>query len=448
MAQMTQQELWNWILSSPYSGMVGAGRNPGSLSLQTGANDGYITSFTAPPGYADNQAALVADPAGFGTPQYSTPSDWTPQISGMEYVPDWQKAIKDANNGGILADSPLAPLMVAGAGMLFGGLGGAGAAGAAEGSGGLSWLGNAGLATPAEAAAGLGAGTASGGAGGLSWLGNSGLASTGEAAAGLNSGYNAGAVMDSVLGATPFNPGAVMDAAAASAGGSSGLFGIPGLTMSALGTGGSLLGTALGGLLGATNGSKQSGTTTTSMEPWKGQQPYLLDAFERARTAANSPLIGQGQSNYMNVLKGPTVNPMLGMDNPYLKGMIDNANSDVTRAMMPAMNQANYASGSFGNSGVADTYSKNLTDAYSRNATNLRFQDYTNQQNLQQQAVNNTLGFTSNANNYAAQPAQNYAQTVQGNYGGTTTTPYYSNPLSGILGGAMVGNKIGSNLGF
>lgn len=221
-------------------------------------------------------------------------------------------------------------------------------------------------------------------------------------------------------------------------------------TANAIKGGGSLLGTALGGLLGGINGSKQAGSTKVTQEPWAGQQPYLLDAFEKARQASGgtSPLQTQANSNYSSVLSGPTKNPMLGLDNPYLTKAIDNANTDVSRAMLPAINQANIASGSFGNSGVADTYGKALTDAYSRNATGMRMQDYTNQQNLYQQAVGNTLGFTSNANNYAAQPAQNYAQTIQGNYGGTTTTPYYNNPLSGILGGAMVGNKIGSNLGF
>lgn len=214
-------------------------------------------------------------------------------------------------------------------------------------------------------------------------------------------------------------------------------------------SGNSLLGTALGGLLGSLNGSKQAGTTTVTQEPWSGQQPYLLDAFKKAQAAANgSSLQTQANTNYQSVLSGPTTNPMLGMDNPYLTSAINNANADVTRAFMPAVNQANRASGSFGNSGVADTYGKNMADAYSRNATTMRMQDYTNQQNLQQQAVNNTLGFTSNANNYAAQPSQNYAQTVQGHYGGQTTTPYYNNPLSGIMGGAMVGNSIGSNLGF
>lgn len=212
----------------------------------------------------------------------------------------------------------------------------------------------------------------------------------------------------------------------------------------------SLLGTALGGLLGSMNGAKQAGTTTVTQEPWAGQQPYLLDAFKKAQTAAGgSPLQTQANTNYSSVLSGPTTNPMLGMDNPYLTSAINNANADVTRAFMPAVNQANRASGSFGNSGVADTYGKNMADAYSRNSTSMRMQDYTNQQNLQQQAVNNTLGFTQNANTYAAQPSQNYANTVGGqNFGMARSEPYFNNPINGIMGGAMVGNSIGSNLGF
>lgn len=134
MAQMSKEELWNWILSSPYASQVTAGRNPGTLSLQTGANEGYITQFNAPPGFYESQVADVANPAGFNTP-YMTPADWQAQIANMTYVPDWQQAMREANNGGMFADYPLAPLMVAGGGLLYGGLGGAGAgagAGAAD----------------------------------------------------------------------------------------------------------------------------------------------------------------------------------------------------------------------------------------------------------------------------------------------------------------------------
>ena len=214
------------------------------------------------------------------------------------------------------------------------------------------------------------------------------------------------------------------------------------------GSGGSLLGTALGGLLGSTNGAKQAGTTTVTQAPWSGQQPFLLDAFQKAKDASSGgPLQTRANANYQAGLQGPMQNPMLGMDNPYLVKTIDNANSDVNRAMLPAMNQANRASGSFGNSGVADIYGKALTDAYSRNATSMRMLDYTNQQGLNENAVNRTLGLTTGANTFAAQPAQNYAQTIQGNYGGSTSTPYYNNPVLGAMGGMQIGNQIGYGLG-
>ena len=202
-------------------------------------------------------------------------------------------------------------------------------------------------------------------------------------------------------------------------------------------------GTALGGLLGYLGARDAPNATTTTTAPWLPQQPYLLDAFQGAASAAKgNDLTTQANTNYQSLLGGPTTNPMLGLNNPYLQTSIDNANADVTRSMMPAMNQANRASGSFGNSGIADTYGKALTDAYAQNANSMRMQDYSAQQGLQQQAVNNTLGFTTNAQNWAAQPSQNYANTVRGTYGGTSTTPLYSNPYTGALGGAMAGYTV------
>lgn len=209
-----------------------------------------------------------------------------------------------------------------------------------------------------------------------------------------------------------------------------------------LGGGGSPLGALLGGLAGSYGGAKQDGTINTTQTPWGPQQPYLLDAWEKAKQASNNPINTQAQSNYQSVLQGPTTNPYLGADNPYLQKQIDNTNADVTRAMMPAMTQANKASGSFGNSGVADIYSKNMTDAYSRNANDMRFKDYYAQMQLQKDAVNNTLGFTQGSSAFNAAPAQDYAKTVQGNYGGTKSEPYFTNPASSILGGATLGYNL------
>jgi hypothetical protein len=221
------------------------------------------------------------------------------------------------------------------------------------------------------------------------------------------------------------------------------------------GTGGAgsfnLLGALLGGGLAALGGgSKQSGTIDTTQTPWGPQQPYLLDAWAKAKAAseANNPLQTQANTNYQSVLGGPTVNPMLGLDNPYLAKQIDYANQDVTRAMMPAMNQANRASGSFGNSGVADQYGKALTDAYSRNANDMRYKDYYAQQQLQKDAVGNTLGFTAGTSAFNSAPSQDYAKTVGAmNYGGTKSEPYSTNSMLNILGGATLGSQFGKLFG-
>lgn len=202
-------------------------------------------------------------------------------------------------------------------------------------------------------------------------------------------------------------------------------------------------GAALGGLLGYLGARDSPSSVTQTQEPWLAQQPFLLDAFNQAAAAKANPLAAKANENYASILNQPTVNPMLGMNNPYLTTAIDQANADVTRAMNPALIAANRASGSYGNSGVAETYGRALTDAYSKNANEMRMADYTNQQNLQQQNVNNTLGFTTNAQNWAAQPASNYANTIRGTYGGTSTTPLYNNPTAGLLGGAMTGYKLG-----
>jgi hypothetical protein len=288
--------------------MVSAGRNPGSLSLQTGANDGYGVQFTTPPGYVENQIAQVADPAGFGTPQYVTPSDWTPSISNMAYVPDWNQALKDADNGGFMADYG----WIAAGGPMLSGLGGsgaatAGAAGAAEaGAGGLSWLGNSGLATIPEAVAGMGAGTAAAGAGsGLSWLGNEGLASIPEAVSGMQAG----------TAAAGYSAADVLNAAsvAASSGGGAAASLIPGFTNSQLLSGGMSL---VGGLL---SGAANQGAANTSANA-------QLEAARIAADAAKFRPVGVttrfGSSNFLKDAQGNVVGAGYNIA-PDIRGMQD-----------------------------------------------------------------------------------------------------------------------------
>ena len=84
-----------------------------------------------------------------------------------------------------------------------------------------------------------------------------------------------------------------------------------------------------------------------------------------------------------------TDNPFLGIDNPYLRQMIDAASGDVVRnfnlTARPASNAAMVRSGSFGNSGLQEMAlndEKNLQGSLSDIATKLRFGDYTQQQDM------------------------------------------------------------------
>ena len=228
------------------------------------------------------------------------------------------------------------------------------------------------------------------------------------------------------------------------------------------GQSGSLWPALLGGLLGSTSGSKQSGTTTTTQVPWASQQPYLSDLFSQAQAAsANGSTPNSYQNSAANALNsvtnnGPTYNPYLGVNNPYLTQAIANANSDITKAIQPTWDAMSRQNGDFGNSGINETMAKQLADTMQRTDTSMRMQDYTNQQNLYQQAVQNTAGNANSllsAGSYLQQmPWQNilnYGKAVGGaSYGNSTTTPYYTNPGAGAIGGAIAGSQIAKNLGL
>lgn len=415
---------------------------------------------------------------------------------------------------------------------------------------------------------------------------------TGSVMAGTGAGITGG-----TAGTGATSTGTTTGGGAAAVGGGLGslLSGLGGSLGGALGTAG------LGALLGSLNGSKQSGTNVTTTEPWSAQQPYLKDLFSKAQAANNAQGSGmnalqsgaiagaggvnalQGQSNSVvgnflnqdpaqaygigrtNNYQGQTVTPVtnsflgatiapaqayqnnqvgtnsrLGMDNPYLQQSIDYANQDTERAMSGAINRANRQSGSFGNSGVAETYGRALTDQYGRNSNAARMADYSMQSQLSENDVNrrlqnsqyntgalnqnsqfnaglaqndlgrnsslaSSLGFgnaglaqndlarnsgmsesainrdvgqynTTQSNQLNAafnapqmggqylqnlsnqfnlgtaqqnQPydqLKNYQSLISGGYGNTSSSPVYTNPLNGLLGGAVAGSSIYKNL--
>jgi hypothetical protein len=151
---------------------------------------------------------------------------------------------------------------------------------------------------------------------------------------------------------------------------------------------------------------------------------------------------------------GENMNPMLGQNNPYLQGVIDSGSQDVMRNLMPMINKANAASGSFGNSGVAEAYGRQATDQLGKLALGTRFQDYTNQQGLFENDANRRISATSQFQNQANSEQQlpwsnikNYGAALSGNFGSSNTTPYFTNTAANVLGGAGAGSWLGNAIG-
>lgn len=241
---------------------------------------------------------------------------------------------------------------------------------------------------------------------------------------------------------------------------------------------------------------KQKSTTTS--EPWKPAQAGLKNTLETAdnwqtsyqdrplyqgssvagfdpsqtaalegieqRAASGSPLVGQSQDYISKVLSGDFIKE----GNPYLEGVRDS----ITRSVMPGVNATFSMAGRTGDPGGAHAYSlsKALSDSFSPYA----FQNYENERGRMDQAAQfapqlahedyydldrqfqagavrqgqaqNQL--TDDISRYyqeqyrpftAAQEASSLTNPIAG-MGGTSTTTQETkaNPLTSILGGAMM----------
>lgn len=247
----------------------------------------------------------------------------------------------------------------------------------------------------------------------------------------------------------------------------------------------SLLATVGGGLLGGV-GAKQTGVQTSTQAPWEAQQPYLRDLFAQAQAAKQtslsmspqeeaalaamqqratqgSPLNQYGSATLLNVMSGADRNPTLGVDNPYLTQSINNASEDALRNMLPMFAQQNRASGSFGNTGLAESQARTTAKTLGNIATTARLGDYTNQQNLYESDLGRRIGVANNAPVYAQSDYADmqrlydigntrrydpyatlgkYGSLIQGQYGNTQTSPLYENKGAQILGGAIAGQGL------
>lgn len=250
----------------------------------------------------------------------------------------------------------------------------------------------------------------------------------------------------------------------------------------------------IGGYLGGQAGGDQTQTATTQMNPqmmaqWQGYSNFANQIANRPYTngvapfaqdqyramdmirgqAAGGPEQAAGSQALQGFLNGGNQNPYMG-NNPYLQGMINNTQDQV----MNRMNTGAFASGSFGNSGVAGQTAKALAD--SQNA--LQYQNYQNSAQLAESGLNRQANMIPQAltyqnqnlanssallqsgamqqqlgqrqledyNNYPLRQLQIMGQPLGFNAGQTTTQTTPGNPYASALGGGLLGLQIGNTL--
>lgn len=190
-------------------------------------------------------------------------------------------------------------------------------------------------------------------------------------------------------------PGYAGAGAAAGAGEAAGGLGGLGGILSNPSTIGSLLG-GLGGLLG---GNKKGGDVETTMAPWGPQQPYLQALFPGATGTLDS------------VIRGNYLTPE---SNPYLK-QYGQALSDQVGAAVDSRFALGGRYGSGAHAGeVAKQVGNSLAGLYGG--------AYGNERALQNNAALGIMGQR---------------------FGTQTSQPYYENPLSSALSGALAGSQLG-----
>ena len=234
------------------------------------------------------------------------------------------------------------------------------------------------------------------------------------------------------------------------------------------------------------------GSTVVPFAPESEQALSLM----ADRATSGSPIISAGQQQLTDTLQGDYLNSTPGAGllsdtiagnylnaNPYIDDAIDRAQQSVRAGIDSQFEGAGRFGSGLHKLGLAEQYGDIASDMYSRNfaqerqnqlaAANLLGQQYGNERQRQMQSMLFAPQFANqdyyDLDRLAAvggaregmdqsllsdevarhnfeqtrdmDALARYMQLVQGNYGGsstgTTTTPQYSSPVSGILGGAL-----------
>lgn len=194
-----------------------------------------------------------------------------------------------------------------------------------------------------------------------------------------------------------------------------------------------------GGL--ASGAMARKGGSTSSVQnsaPWTGVQPYLVGLYKGSRNAvlrnheSAAPLFDVGANQVAATARGDYLNPA---SNPFLQNYVSDALGQVKSSFAGQYGGA--AGGNLGNSG----YQEMLT----RTLANTALPIYANAYNTERQ---NQLNAAQLAPDLSYQPLREYSAALQNAPGGqsTTTTPFFTNPMAGAVGGGLLGMQIANGM--
>lgn len=151
-----------------------------------------------------------------------------------------------------------------------------------------------------------------------------------------------------------------------------------------------------------------------TVAPQNGMQMTANDMGYNLATGG-SPAGNAANAQIMNQAGGvvnpyaTTANPYMG-DNPYLQGMLNASNTDITNAysnaIAPQTDAANIRSGAYGGSGYQQQVGQNqlqLGKALAQNESNVRGQNYYNSAQLADNSLNRATGAFQNSQQNALQ---------------------------------------------
>lgn len=197
---------------------------------------------------------------------------------------------------------------------------------------------------------------------------------------------------------------------------------------------------------------QQFGQSQQAANPYIGQQSAGIGGQQSVMPwAQQAAQIGQQANPYLGQQSAQAAQVggnAYGGGNPYLQQGIDAASQDTIRnyntAIRPQLDSLGRASGSFGNTGIQELQQNAMSDL-GRNlgniASGMRMQDYTQQQQLAENALNRQQSTNQfNANLGAGDLSRNMSGFLQGQNIGLQG-------LSQALGGAQFDATMGNNVG-